>query len=166
MSNRHDIYADGGRHERERASRQVNIPLLIAAGLVGLPLLMGISQRVFDDEAEAPQVTPDQNYPNNSFLPGAGYYHEPYHAWFPMPYNEHDVARGWYRGGRWRASPDRDSDEAPDVGSGYSSGSSGFAGSSRPTPAAAARANHAASDYHASSIRRGGFGGSSHSIFS
>ena len=170
MKRRRDIYADGGRREfeRARASRDVKIYLLVAAGAFGLPLIMTMAQCSADDEPPAPQVASSQTYANNSFLPGAGYYHAPYHAWFPVPYNQHDV-RGWYRGGQWRAQPyDQDPNQVSFGGSGsyVGAGSSGFTNSSRPTPEAVAQANRAASDYHASTIRRGGFGGSSRSFFS
>ena len=167
MSRRHDIYADGGRRERERASRDIKIYLLAAAGAVGLPMLM--SQCSEDDVPSAPQVSSSQVYANNSFVPGAGYYHAPYQAWFPLPYNQHD-ARGWYRGGQWRQQPDDRDPNAVSYGgsSGSSAGSSSFTGTSKPTPEAVAQANRAASEHHAATIRRGGFGssGSSRSFFS
>ena len=170
MKRRRDIYADGGRRQREqaRASRDVKIYLLAAAGVIGLPMLMSMTQCSADDDTPPPpQVAADQTYANNSFLPGAGYYHAPFHAWFPFPYNQHD-ARGWYRGGQWRDQPDdRDPNQVTFGGSGGSHvGSSSFVGASRPTSEAVNQANRASSEHYASSIRRGGFGGSSRSIFS
>ena len=168
MKRRRDIYADGGRHERARAraSREVNVFLLIAAGAFGLPLVMSMSQCSADADSPPPQVAAGQVYANNSFLPGAGYYHAPYHAWFPLPYNQHDT-RGWYRGGQWRAQPDDDDPNHGSFGGGGAHvGASGFTNASRPTPEAVAQANRAASNYHASTIRRGGFGGSLRSFFS
>ena len=50
-------------------------------------------------------VAADRTYSNNEYIPGVGYYHAPYHAWFPHPYNYHDPARGYFAGGLWQALP-------------------------------------------------------------
>jgi len=51
-------------------------------------------------------VTTADVYTNDYYLPGAGYYHAPYRAWFPMPYNSYDPARQmYYHGGQWSPAP-------------------------------------------------------------
>jgi hypothetical protein len=51
-------------------------------------------------------VTSDAVYTNNYYLPGVGYYHAPFNAWYPYPYNHYDPALGrYYFGGRWSAVP-------------------------------------------------------------
>jgi len=145
-----------------RMSREVITPLLVAAGMIGLPLLSGVSQcsRTADMTEEA---AADENatYANNSFLPGAGYYHAPYQAWFPFPYNFHDPGRGYFRGGQWFPTPE---EEKRTMGVASHPGAmSGFVSSSRPTHEAVLHANAAAATYHATTVTRGGFGGSAHS---
>jgi hypothetical protein len=51
-------------------------------------------------------VLPDRDYDNDAYTPGVGYYHAPYHAWFPMRFDSHDPARGYFRGGLWLAARD------------------------------------------------------------
>jgi hypothetical protein len=61
-----------------------------------------------DDEVRDDEVTAVQSghvYHNNHYVPGAGYYHAPFFAWFPRPYNDHDPARGYYSGGSWSSAP-------------------------------------------------------------
>ncbi len=164
-----------------KASSNVKAPLLIAAGLIGVPLAIALSHAWSDDEGDAPSpagtdpTTVDANtaYPMNHFVPGAGYYHVPYHAWFPFPFNYHD-SRGWYRGGRWRAAPQEDDNERrgtqPSRGGATYAGSSHGGGawlSSRPSPDAVQRANAGAISAHGSGsaggqVIRGGFGFSAH----
>jgi hypothetical protein len=95
------------------------------------------------------QAIPDREYDNDEYLEGAGYYHAPYHAWFPMRFDMHDPARGYFRGGLWLADRDASgvtrSRPAPDAlaaaraaylklhpkpGSGSSYGSRSYHGSS------------------------------------
>ena len=80
-------------------------------------------------------------------MPGAGYYHAPFHAFYPQPYNFYDAARQqYYYAGQWAATPHRS-----------------VINLSAPTPAAASAAESARTD-----VSRGGFGrtGTSHSIWS
>lgn len=158
-----------------RMSREVVTPMLVAAGAIGLPLLIGISRCSSQNnstDAPAAEVSENQSYDNNSFLPGVGYYHAPYHAWFPMAYNQFDAGRGYYRGGSW--FPNTEENINPSARQ-----TSGFAGQStipRSTPSSAAvvQANNASRAFRAShssssgsrSIFRGGFGSSSHHSFS
>ena len=78
-------------------------------------------------------------YTNNHYVPGVGYYHAPYHAWFPFPYNAYAPGRGYYYGGNWNAYPSEQTVAA-----------------SRPTPSAVSTAQTA----HNETVRRGGFGSS------
>jgi hypothetical protein len=85
---------------------------------------------------------------NNTFVPGQGYWHAPYHDWYPYPYNYYRSGFGYYHGGTYSDAPE----ESPVTsssgfrGSGFSSGG----GSSSADPG-----GH-------SSVSRGGFGGSAH----
>lgn len=92
-----------------RRSHTVTLVLLSGIGLVGGLAAWDAWQRS-QENAAAPQpatppVSADQTYPNNYHLPGAGYYHAPYRAWFPHPYNYHDPARGYFAGGLWNLAP-------------------------------------------------------------
>jgi hypothetical protein len=92
-----------------RRSYTVTLVLLSGIGLVGGLAAWEAWQRSQENTAEpqpaTPPVSADQTYPNNYHLPGAGYYHAPYHAWFPFPYNYHDPARGYFAGGLWNLAP-------------------------------------------------------------
>jgi hypothetical protein len=46
-----------------------------------------------------------QTYTNNHYVAGRGYYHAPYRAWYPFPYNYRDPGRGYYHGGNYTAEP-------------------------------------------------------------
>jgi hypothetical protein len=47
-----------------------------------------------------------QTYTNNHHVAGRGYYHAPYHAWYPFPYNSYDPARrSYYHGGNYTTEP-------------------------------------------------------------
>ena len=96
---------------RTRRSGRVALVLLGTAGAItaATAIHAWLASRQDDgDQASvpaAPPVTTAQSYANNEFIPGAGYYHAPYHAWFPYPFNYHDPARGYYAGGLWQAAP-------------------------------------------------------------
>jgi hypothetical protein len=95
--------------------------------------------------AAAPaRITPENLYTNDAHVPGAGYYHAPFHGFFRLPYNHFDPQRGQYfYGGQWGAAPHRS-----------------VVNISSPTSAAAQRAESLRTD-----IRRGGFGATSGSHF-
>ena len=98
--------------------------------------------------AAEPRVTPESYYTNDYFLPGAGYYHAPFHGFFPQPYNHYDAARRMYFfGGQWAAAPHRS-----------------IVNISAPTPEAAHRAESLRTD-GARHVPRGGFGHTSGSRF-
>ena len=45
-------------------------------------------------------------YTNNYFVPGVGYYHAPFCAWYPLPYNHFDTAsQRYFYGGQWGTLP-------------------------------------------------------------
>ncbi len=51
-------------------------------------------------------VRPENVYTNNYFVPGVGYYHAPYRAFFAFPFNHYDgTARRYYYGGNWNFFP-------------------------------------------------------------
>jgi hypothetical protein len=81
-------------------------------------------------------------YANDYYIAGAGYYHAPFRAWYPMPYNSYDTSRKmYYHGGQWSPTP-------------YES----IVNLSSPTPEAVRVAESARTD-----VQRGGFGSSSRS---
>jgi hypothetical protein len=52
------------------------------------------------------RVTPETYYANDDQVPGAGYYHAPFQAFFPRRYNDYDAQRKQYfYGGQWGAEP-------------------------------------------------------------
>ena len=111
------------------------------------------------------QVVNGKTYANNYYVVGAGYYHAPCHAFFPLPFNSHDAAKGYYYCGQWWPTP-----------------STSTITSSVPTQARVASARSNYIHYHAfhsgwhsssssfgghsssssSSVSRGGFGSSAH----
>lgn len=91
-----------------------------------------------------PRVTAESYYTNDAHIPGAGYYHAPFRAFFPLPYNHYDAQKKLYfQGGQWSPAPHRS-----------------IVNISAPTPDAAQRAESARTD-----IRRSGFGSTSGSHF-
>jgi hypothetical protein len=76
----------------------------------------------------------DQPLTNNTYSPGHGYWHAPYHDWFPYPYNSYYPGQGYYHGGNYSMTP-----HASDIISSRPSSSSSSRGTS-------------------GSISRGGFG--------
>jgi hypothetical protein len=52
------------------------------------------------------RVSHDDVYPNDYQVPGVGYYHAPFHAFYPLPYNSRNQAHGqYYYGGQWGPAP-------------------------------------------------------------
>jgi hypothetical protein len=93
-----------------------------------------------------PPVTSASVYTNNHHLPGVGYYHAPYRAWYPFPYNQYDPrTERYYHGGQWAAAPHQS-----------------VTNLSAPPPEVAARAESTRTD-----VYRGGFGstGRRHSVY-
>ena len=55
-----------------------------------------------------PRISPDSVYANDQYVEGAGYYHAPFHAFYPQRYNYFDAARRqYYYGGQWGDTPYR-----------------------------------------------------------
>jgi hypothetical protein len=51
-------------------------------------------------------ITGESVYTNNYHVPGVGYYHAPFRAWFSLPYNHFDPStRRYFYGGQWGALP-------------------------------------------------------------
>ena len=90
---------------------------------------------------QAPRVTTESYYTNDEHIPGAGYYHAPFRAFYAHPYNHYDAARKMYfYGGQWGPVPYRS-----------------IVNISAPTPEAAKAAEAVRTDY----VRRSGFGSTS-----
>lgn len=116
-----------------KRSRKVRLVLL---GSVSLGALAAATSAV----AAEPRVTTDNVYANDYFLPGVGYYHAPFRAFYAQPYNHYDPARQLYfAGGQWLPAPHRS-----------------IVNLSTPTAEAASAAESRRTD-----IPRGGFGGTS-----
>jgi len=96
-----------------------------------------------DGSPPPPAVSSDNTYTNNQYVSGAGYYHAPYHSWYPYRYNSYVPDRGFYYGGGWHPWADNST-----------------ISSSKPTPEAAHLANSKAtsSGRSSGSTSRGGFG--------
>ena len=75
--------------------------LATGLGVVGCddhkPAQRGADGNLFSDGA----YNNDRDRENNSYIQGIGYYHSPYHAWYPFPFNFHTAGRGYYYGGSW-----------------------------------------------------------------
>jgi hypothetical protein len=53
-----------------------------------------------------PAISADNVYTNNFYLPGAGYYHAPFCAWYQWPYNHYDPQKHlFFYGGQWGPEP-------------------------------------------------------------
>jgi len=118
-------------------------------------LISGCDDRNAYRYSSYPGYPTGTNVTNNTYVSGLGYYHAPYHDWFPYPYNYYRPGYGFFHGGLY--SP------APFV--------SDVAASAPPSPAAfrtggggVSHAGSAGSDAfgHSSGISRGGFGSIGH----
>ena len=96
--------------------------------------------------ATPPHVTTESYLTNDEHVPGAGYYHAPFRAFYSFPYNHYDANRKLYfYGGQWGPAPYRS-----------------IVNISTPTPEAV----QAVASQRTDNVRRSGFGGTSgsHSI--
>jgi hypothetical protein len=85
-------------------------------------------------------VSTNNVYTNNYYVPGVGYYHAPFRAWYSLPYNHFDPQKQQYFfGGNWETFPHAT-----------------ITNISAPTPAVAQQAQTRRTD-----VTRGGFGSSS-----
>ncbi|MEO6003835.1 MAG: hypothetical protein ABIZ04_04785 [Opitutus sp.] len=104
---------------------------------------------------QAAKDAPEQD--NNTYTPGLGYYHSPFGAWYPFPFNFFQSGRGYFYGGNWHEQrftgpvPMR-SRPSP---AGWSAARSAFRGSTGGNVSPG-------SSTSPSSVIRGGFGSSSH----
>jgi hypothetical protein len=119
---------------KKRRSAWITIGV-VAAVVIGVPVIL--SQCGEDEDP----VVDGQEYENNYYVPGAGYYHSGYHSFYPYRFNHYDVSLGgYYYGGGWHSSADTTSRLTSSV----------------PHPSATAKAN---SSFRATSpSSRGGFG--------
>jgi hypothetical protein len=76
---------------------------------VKLVLVSGLSAGALTacgPSAHAPSGQAGRFHANNDYVPGVGYYHAPYRAWFPLPYNHYDAQKhSYYYGGQWAPTP-------------------------------------------------------------
>jgi hypothetical protein len=87
-------------------------------------------------------IAADRVYTNNFYVPGVGYYHAPFRAWYSLPYNHFDPqTQRYFFGGRWGAAPFQS-----------------ITNISAPPPAVAQQAEAQRTD-----VPRGGFGSTSRS---
>jgi hypothetical protein len=87
-------------------------------------------------------ITTDDVYTNNYYVPGVGYYHAPFQAWYSLPYNHFDPrTQRYFHGGQWTELPHES-----------------ITNISSPSAQSAQQAQAARTD-----ISRGGFGSTSHS---
>ncbi len=85
-------------------------------------------------------------YTNNYYLPGVGYYHAPFRAWYPLPYNHFDPqTQRYFYGGQWSATADQS-----------------ITNISSPTTQVAQQAEAQRTDIQR--VQRGGFGRTSHAF--
>lgn len=113
---------------------------------ISLVLLGGLSVGAITacapGSAPESRISAESVYPNDYFVPGVGYYHAPFRAFYVRPYNYFDAQRKQYfYGGQWGAMPFRS-----------------VINLSAPTPEAAAAAQAARAN-----VQRSGFGSSSRS---
>jgi hypothetical protein len=110
---------------------------------IRLVLLGGVSAGALTacDPGANTRVSADAYYTNNYYVPGAGYYHAPFRAWYPLAYNHCDPGtKFYYFGGQWSPTPH-----------------ASITNISAPTLAAAQQAQ--------SLVVRSGFGSTSHSHY-
>jgi len=108
-------------------------------------LISGLSAGALTGCSPKPAISTGNVYTNNSFVPGAGYYHAPFRSWYALPYNHFDTQKNLYfYGGQWGAQP-------------FES----ITNISSPTPEAVQAAESTRTD-----ISRGGFGGFSSGHYS
>jgi hypothetical protein len=66
-------------------------------------ILGGCSRRE-DSVARAEKTS--QVVTNDTYIEGRGYYHAPFHGFFPFPYNHYVPSQGYFRGGQYHSAPD------------------------------------------------------------
>ncbi len=84
-----------------KRSKQIRLVLL---GGVATGMLAGCDPST-DTSYPSSQVNTNSVYTNDCYVAGRGYYHAPYHGWFPYPYNYYLPGRGYFHGGFWTPQP-------------------------------------------------------------
>jgi hypothetical protein len=125
----------------------------ISVGVVALCIYSCTKDEEVSDD-DVTYVSHGRSYSSNHHIPGVGYYHAPFHAWFPNRYNQHDPSRGYYYDGRWNASQHT----SPIVDSTPTSSAVSNANSQWRSANPAEFASRKASMASARSSSRGGFG--------
>lgn len=76
---------------------------------IRLILLGGISAGALAGCSPQPQralISQANFYTNDFQVPGLGYYHAPFRAWYALPYNHFDAqSQRYFYGGQWGATP-------------------------------------------------------------
>jgi hypothetical protein len=91
---------------------------------------------------QPPPLSSDALYTNNCYVPGVGYYHAPFRAWYSLPYNHFDPqTQRYFCGGQWSATACQ-----------------AITNISAPAPGIAQQA-----EAHRTDVARGGFGSTSRS---
>lgn len=76
--------------------RSRSIRLILLGGL-SAGALAGCSQ-----SGQKPSISAENSYTNNYYVPGVGYYHAPFRAWYSLPYNHFDPQqKRYFYGGQW-----------------------------------------------------------------
>jgi hypothetical protein len=79
--------------------RSTAVALVLSGAILG-----GCSRR--DEQPKSAAARDSQVVTNDTYIEGRGYYHAPFHAWYPFPYNFYSPGVGYYRGGTYYAQPD------------------------------------------------------------
>jgi hypothetical protein len=81
--------------------RSTAVALVLSGAILG-----GCSRR--NEQAQSPEagLKNAQVVTNDTYIEGRGYYHSPFHAWYPFPYNFYSPGLGYYRGGSYYSQPD------------------------------------------------------------
>lgn len=80
-----------------KRSRSIRLILL---GSLSAGALAGCSQ------SGQPPISAENSYTNNYYVPGVGYYHAPFRAFYNLPYNHFDPQqKRYFYGGQWGADP-------------------------------------------------------------
>jgi hypothetical protein len=55
---------------------------------------------------KSPPISATNVYTNNYYVQGVGYYHAPFRAFYPFPYNHYEPKSGkYFFGGQWSGAP-------------------------------------------------------------
>jgi len=127
-------------HHHRRSDDRLNPAPVKRSKSIRLVLIGTVAAGALNGCTEKPPVSAEAFYTNNYYLPGVGYYHAPFRAWYTLPYNHFDAqSQRYFYGGQWGSAPFEN-----------------VTNISSPTPAAAQLAENTRND-----ISRGGFGGTS-----